>query len=336
LLLFFFTSFLLYFFSSPPMPLDDSLPSGIPRSAWFVVGATASGKTAVGIELAKRLSGEIISLDSMALYRGLDIGTAKPTVAEQAAAPHHLIDLLAPSEEFSVAEYLRAARDAANAIELRGLAAIFVGGTPLYLKALLRGMFEGPPADWEFRRAWEARAAEHAPEWLHAQLAAVDAAAAAKLHANDARRIIRALEVLEKTGTPMSAWQQQFDRPQSRETCRVYVLHWQRETLYRRINERVVAMFDAGLVAEVESLLASGATFGRTAAQALGYREVLEHLRGEHDLATTIELVQNRTRAFARRQLTWFRSLEECRWVELGDGGDPQEWATRIASGYCD
>lgn len=308
------------------------LPSGVPRSAYFMVGPTASGKTAVGIELARRLGGEIVSLDSMALYRGLDIGTAKASAAEQAAALHHLIDLLPPNQEFSLAEYVDAARDTAQAIAARGREVIFVGGTPLYLKALLRGIFEGPPADWKLRRRWEQRAVEHEPGWLHAQLASADPPAAAKLHANDARRIIRALEVLEKTGQPMSAWQQQFDRPQPRDACRVYVLHWPRATLYRRINDRVQAMFDAGLVAEVESLLAQGVTFGRTAAQALGYREVLAHLRGEHDLAATIELVQNRSRAFARRQLTWFRGMEECRWLEVHDGQPAGEIARIIAT----
>jgi tRNA dimethylallyltransferase len=295
----------------------DSFPSGLPRSAWFIVGPTAAGKTASAIELARRLDGEILSLDSMALYRGLDIGTAKPNAQEQGAAPHHLLDILEPAQEFSLAEYLQAARNVALEILARGRAVILAGGTPLYLKAILRGMFSGPPADWDLRLAWEQRAAEHGPEWLHAQLAAVDPAAARKLHFNDARRIIRALEVFEKTGRPMSEWQQQFDRPQSQGACRVFVLDWPRETLYQRINARVLAMFDAGLVGEVKALLAHHVEFGRTASQALGYREVLEHLRGDYDLPTTIELIQNRTRAFARRQLTWFRSLEECRWVTM-------------------
>lgn len=298
--------------------LDDStrLPSGVPRAAWFLVGPTAAGKSAVGIELAKRVSAEIVSLDSMALYRGLDIGTAKPSAAERLAVPHHLIDILEPHEEYSLAEYLAAARAAAEDIVSRGKTPLFVGGTPLYLKALLRGMFEGPPADWGFRHEWERRAAAEAPEWLHAQLSAVDAAAAAKLHVNDTRRIIRALEVFAKTGRPMSAWQQQFDRPQPQDACRVFVLDWPRAELYARINARVEAMFSAGFIAEVKSLLEQGMTLGRTASQALGYREVLEHLAGQRDRAATIELIQNRTRAFARRQLTWFRSLEECRWVD--------------------
>lgn len=301
------------------VPPDDAthFPSGVPRASWFLVGPTASGKTSIGIELAKALPAEIVSLDSMALYRGLDIGTAKPTSAEQSSAPHHLIDILDPHDEYSLAEYVSAARSSATEIMTREKTPLFVGGTPLYLKALLRGIFVGPPADWELRREWEQRAAAESPEWLHAQLTEVDPASATKLHVNDARRIIRALEVLAKTGQPMSAWQQQFDRPQSPEHCRVFVLDWPRAELYRRINERVQAMFAAGLVDEVKSLQATGVTLGRTASQALGYREVLEHLAGERDLAATIEVIQNRTRAFARRQLTWFRSLTECRWIPM-------------------
>jgi tRNA dimethylallyltransferase len=317
------------------IPPDDSthFPSGVPRAAWFLVGPTASGKTAIGIELAKSLPAEIISLDSMALYRGLDIGTAKPTSAERSSTPHHLIDILEPHEEFSLAEYVAAARIATEAIVARGKTPLFVGGTPLYLKALLRGIFVGPPADWDLRRDWEQRAAAESPEWLHAQLAEVDPAAAAKLHVNDARRIIRALEVLAKTGQPMSAWQQQFDRPQSREHCKVFVLDWPRAELYRRINERVEAMFAAGLVEEVRALQARGVTLGRTASQALGYREVLEHLAGERDLAATIEVIQNRTRAFARRQLTWFRSLEECRWIPMSAEQTPGGVARELLNG---
>lgn len=314
------------------IPPDDAthFPSGVPRTSWFLVGPTASGKTSIGIELAKTLPAEIISLDSMALYRGLDIGTAKPTSAEQSSAPHHLIDILDPHDEYSLAEYVSAARSSATEILTRGKTPLFVGGTPLYLKALLRGIFVGPPADWDLRREWEQRAAAESPEWLLAQLAEVDPAAAAKLHVNDARRIIRALEVLAKTGRPMSAWQQQFDRPQSTDHCRVFVLDWPRAELYRRINERVQAMFAAGLVEEVRSLQVSDVTLGRTASQALGYREVLEHLAGERDLSATIEVIQNRTRAFARRQLTWFRSLTECRWIPMTVEKSPSEVAQEL------
>lgn len=310
---------------------------------WFLTGPTAAGKSAVGVELARRLSGEIISLDSMALYRGMDIGTAKPTAAERAAVPHHLLDLIEPYESFSLAQYVDAAGRVTADILARGRTPIFVGGTPLYLKALLRGMFQGPAADWEFRERLTAEAAAHEPDWLHERVRAVDAAAADRLHPQDTKRLIRVLEVFEKTGQPITALQQQFDRARPASECRVFVLDWPREELYRRINARVEAMFAAGLVAEVRRLIEAGAArlpeqqedapavaFSRTAGQALGYREVLEHLAGQHTLAETIELVQNRTRAFARRQLTWFRSLSECRAIACERGQSATEVAERV------
>ncbi len=297
---------------------------------WYLSGPTAGGKTAIGLELARRLDAQIVSLDSMALYRGLDVGTAKPTPAERRIVPHHLIDLIEPEAEFSLVQYLAAAERCVAEIHARGRQALFVGGTPLYLKALLRGIFEGPPADWELRRRWQSQAEERGPLWLHEQLAAVDPAAAARLHPNDARRLIRALEVYEKTGRPISQWQQQFDAARPAEECRVFVLDWPREALYARINFRVDAMFAAGLVAEVESLLAAGRQLSLTARQALGYREVLEYLAGQRDLAETIALVKTRTRQFAKRQLTWFRSLSECRWIPMTASLKPAETAQRI------
>jgi tRNA dimethylallyltransferase len=268
----------------------------------------------------------------MAVYRGLDIGTAKPTPEERQAVAHHLIDLVDPDQEFSLAEYLEAAEKAAAEIAARGREVLFVGGTPLYLKALLRGIFEGPPADWELRRRLQSEAREHGPNWLHARLAAVDPAAASRLHANDSRRLIRALEVFEKTGRPISVWQQQFERARPAEACKVFVLDWPRETLYARIDARVERMFAAGLAAEVEAVLKAGKRFGRTARQALGYRETLEFLEGQRGLEETIELVKTRTRQFAKRQLTWFRSLSECRWIAMDESLTPADVAEKIVS----
>lgn len=308
------------------------MPTPRIADSWFLTGPTASGKTAVGLELARRLGAEILSLDSMAIYRGLDIGTAKPTAEERRAVPHHLLDLVGPEQEFSLAQYLAAAETAAAGIQSRGREVLFVGGTPLYLKSLLRGIFEGPAADRTFREQLAAEARAHGGDWLHRRLAAVDPKAARRLHPNDTRRLIRALEVFQKTGRPISEWQQQFDRGRPAEQCRVFVLDWPRDVLYTRINERVAGMFSAGLVAEVQRLLAAGATFGPTARQALGYREVLEHLEGRRSLVETIELVQTRTRQFAKRQLTWFRSLSECRGVPLDERFDPAAVAATIYS----
>lgn len=286
----------------------------------FLTGPTAAGKTAVALEWAERRGAEILSMDSMAVYRGLDIGTAKPTPDERRRVPHELIDLVEPDEEFSLAQYVAAAEQAAAEVRSRGREPLFVGGTPLYLKALLRGIFEGPPADWDFRRRWLSEAERHGAEWLHQRLAEVDPIAARRLHARDVRRVVRALEVFEKTGRPISEWQRQFDRARPAEACRVFVLDWPRDELNRRIERRVEAMFSSGIVAEVSGLLAAGKTLGRTARQALGYREVLDHLAGQRGLPDTIDLVKTRTRQFAKRQLTWFRSLSECRWIAMKDG----------------
>lgn len=304
----------------------------IARECWFLTGPTASGKTSVGVALAERIGAEIVSLDSMALYRRMDIGTAKPTAAERGRVPHHLLDLIEPSEEFSLAQYLEAADCAIRDIRSRGRQVLFVGGTPLYLKGLLRGIFEGPPADWDLRRRLEQEGETNGPGWLHRRLAAVDPVAAERLHANDTRRLIRALEVYEKTGRPISQWQEQFDIGRAADQCRVFVLEWPREQLGKRINARVDAMFREGLVDEVRGLVAGSGRLSRTASQALGYREVLDHLAGRKSLAETIELVKLHTRQFAKRQGTWFRSLSECRPVPVSDPLEPDLLASQIAA----
>jgi tRNA dimethylallyltransferase len=299
-------------------------------TAWFLTGPTASGKTAVGIELARLIDAEIVSMDSMALYRGLDLGTAKPTAQEQAAVPHHLIDVVEPTEDYSLARFVKAAHAAAADIASRGRKVLLVGGTPLYLKALLRGIFSGPPADWELRERLAGIGRVMGPEHLHAKLAEVDPAAAARLAPADTRRIIRALEVFYRTGQPISRLQQQFDRARPAADCKVFVLDWPRPELVRRIDARVDQMFATGLVDEVRGLLAMGEPLGRTAGKALGYRETIEHLHGERGLAETIALVKTHTRQFAKRQLTWLRSLSECRWVACSAPFDPERVAREI------
>ena len=299
--------------------------------SWFLTGPTASGKTAVGIELARTLDAEIVSMDSMALYRGMDIGTAKPTAAERAAVPHHLIDVVEPHENFSLAEYLRLAERACADIIARGKQVLFVGGTPLYLKALLRGVFEGPPADWELRRRWQAFAEREGKSALHAELAKVDSMTANRLHLQDTRRIIRALEVFANTGESITGLQKQFEIVRLASECRVFVLDWPRERLVDRIHQRVEAMFNAGWIDEVRTLMAFEKPPSHTALQAVGYREIIEHLRGDREQAETIEWIKTRTRQFAKRQLTWFRSLSECRWMKLVDPFEPAVEADKIS-----
>jgi tRNA dimethylallyltransferase len=298
---------------------------------WFLTGATASGKTGVGVELARRIDAEIISLDSMALYRRMDIGTAKPTAEERRAAVHHLADVLEPHEEFSLAQYLDAAHRSIDEIKGRGRGVLFVGGTPLYLKGLLRGIFQGPPADWDLRKRLEEEARAQAPDFLHRRLAEVDPVAARRLHPNDTRRLIRALEVYEKTGQPISRLQAQFDKGRPAHECRVFVLQWPTAQLNARIDRRVDEMFAAGLVEEVRGLLRRPQPLSKTAAQAVGYREVIEHLRGERGLPETVDLVKTHTHRFAKRQRTWFRTLSECRFVPVDDPIDPAEIARQIA-----
>jgi tRNA dimethylallyltransferase len=298
------------------------------RNALILTGPTGCGKTILGIELAERLGAEIISMDSMALYRRMDIGTAKPTAAERQRVLHHLVDLLEPWESASVAWWLQEAARCVADIERRGKRVLFVGGTPLYLKALLRGLFDGPPADPGLRQrlAQEASAVD-GQFLLHQRLAAVDPTTAARLHPNDVRRIIRALEVWELTGRPISASQQQWTRLGSAEreaqsTDRsalrsplspVLWLDLPRPELYARINKRVERMMADGLVEEVRALKNLPYPVSREAAQALGYKEIFASLDGRCSLAEATVEIQTRSRNFAKRQLTWFRRLPECR-----------------------
>ncbi|MHB8902962.1 MAG: tRNA (adenosine(37)-N6)-dimethylallyltransferase MiaA [Thermoguttaceae bacterium] len=296
---------------------------------WFLTGPTAGGKTDIGLAVALALDAEIVSLDSMALYRGMDIGTAKPTAQHKAAVPHHLVDILDPHQQFSLAQYVEAAAACVDDIRRRGHEVLFVGGTPLYLKALLRGIFEGPQADPVLRGQLETQE-RHAPGSLHRRLAQCDPQAAARLHPNDTRRLVRAIEVFEKTGVPISCWQQQFDRGRPAEQCRVFLLDWPRDVLYRRVNHRVETMFRQGLVDEVRRLDQLQQPLGKTASQAVGYREVIDHLRDGPGLEATIELVKTHTRQFAKRQWTWFRSLSECRPVPVSEPVDVDRIAALI------
>jgi tRNA dimethylallyltransferase len=318
-----------YFLSGPPFlsfnprfsvafrcPTFITLMS-LASHAWFLTGPTAAGKTAVGLALAEKIHAEIVSMDSMAVYQGLDIGTAKPTSGEMRRVPHHLIDITPPNEDFSLAQYVNAASAVADEIRSRGNNVLFVGGTPLYLKGLLRGIFEGPPADWQFRARLLDERESNSPDWLHERLKAVDPTAAKRLHVNDIRRIIRALEVFEKTGCPISELQQQFEQGLPADACRVFVIDRPKTELLTRIDQRVETMFAAGLVEEVRQLLDDPRGLSKAARQAVGYAEVIDFLAGRLDLPSTVELVKTHTRQLAKRQSTWFRSLCECRFVPV-------------------
>ncbi|MDC0935697.1 tRNA (adenosine(37)-N6)-dimethylallyltransferase MiaA [Pirellulales bacterium] len=309
------------------MPADFSA-----HRCWYLTGATAVGKTGVGLDLARRLNAEIVSLDSMAVYRGMDVGTAKPTPAQQAFTPHHLIDVVDPWEDFSLARYVDAAHQTIAEIRGRGREPLFVGGTPLYLKALLRGIFAGPGANWELREQIEEEVAEVGSQALHDRLEQIDPVAASMIHPNDTRRLIRAVEVYRATGEPISHQQLQFDDQRPADACRVFVLRRPREEQHNRINSRVDDMIARGLVDEVERIASGPHGFGRTASQAVGYREVLAHAAGKYDHETMVEKIKTRTRRFAKRQGTWFRSLSEARFVDIETNDDAGSISDRIAS----
>lgn len=297
--------------------------SDLLRRCWFLAGPTACGKTDVALALAEILQAErgtpveIVSLDSMTLYRRMDVGTAKPTREQRARVSHHLFDILEPWQDFSVAEYLQLAESTCREIVERRHLPLFVGGTGLYLRSLLRGVFEGPPANDEVRRRLEADAAKFGLPALHARLRELDPVVAARVHPNDLRRVVRALEVIELTGNKFSEHHQEAPLPHELRPRNVYWLEPPRDWLYARINARVEVMIAAGWLDEVRSLLNEPQPLSHTAAQALGYKELMDHLAGRISLADAITQIQTRTRQFAKRQHTWFRNLEECTAVPI-------------------
>jgi tRNA dimethylallyltransferase len=295
-----------------------------------IVGATASGKGSVAALVAERDGAEILSLDSMKVYRGMDIGTAKAPAERRRRLRYHLFDLVDPTEPFSTKLWLEAAEATLSDLRRRDARGLFVGGTALYLKALLHGLFEGPSADWDLRNRLRDEAREAGSASLHRRLRTVDPAAARRIDPNDLRRIIRALEVFVLTGAPISTLQTQFEALPDRYEKRVYGLRRDRPDMDGRIDLRVDRMFEAGLVEEVQGLLERHGELGRQAAQALGYAEVLAHLRGETSLRETKEAIRRHTRRFARRQLTWFRKMPYIEWIDVAPDATAESVAARI------
>lgn len=298
------------------MPVADLCLS---RPAWVITGATGCGKTDFALRLAEVYQGEIIAMDSMTLYRGMDIGTAKPSLADRQRVPHHLIDEREPWESANVAWWLERAIQCCREIDRRNKQILFVGGTPLYLKALLYGLFQGPPADLAIRSRLEHMGRSQGSEILHGRLREIDPTSASRIHPHDLRRLVRALEVWELTGRPMSSWQQEWHRDVQPPWLRCWWLDRPREEIDRRINARVDRMIAAGWEEEVRRLLALPRPLSREAAQALGYAEMRAYVEGRLDLATARETIQRKSRQFARRQLTWFRSLPQLIRVPIHD-----------------
>lgn len=277
---------------------------------WVVTGPTASGKTALAVELAERTGREVLSMDSMAVYRRMDIGTAKPTAEERARVPHHLIDIVDPNETFDTARWCQTAEQKLEDLHKTGRQALFVGGTPLYLMAFFKGMMQGPQAQPELRAALEAREQER-PGVLHEELLSRDPTAAERIHRKDLRRLVRALEVLEVTGQTISSQQEQFERQGWLRDCRVAMVTRDRAELHERVKTRTERMLDLGLVAETEAIEQDGG-FSNTSGAAIGYAECRDFLRGRYKDRTELRnRIRRNTHKLIRRQTTWLRRLQE-------------------------
>jgi tRNA dimethylallyltransferase len=306
-----------------------ALPEPFEPLLVVILGATGSGKTAVSLALAEQFAGEIVNCDSLAMYRDFAIGTAKPTASEQARAPHHLLDFVQPTHYITAGDYARRARPLLKQIAARGHLPLVVGGTGLYLRALLEGLFSGPQRSEELRARLRHRVNQKGSAHLHGILRRIDANAAAKIHANDTPKLIRAIEVCLAARQKMSElWKTGRDPLQGFRILRLG-LNPDRHALYDRINRRACQMFRAGLVEETERLLEK---YGNEVSpfSSLGYKQVLQLLRGELDRSQAIAGIQQAHRNYAKRQMTWFRSEPDVSWLP-GFGDDPEIMAQAIA-----
>ena len=315
----------------------DGVDLRAPRGNWdggelkppvtLIIGCTGCGKGAVGRLLAERLGGEIVSVDSMKVFRRMNIGTAKPSAQARSRVPHHLLDVAEPCEDFSVAQFAERAERAIADIHNRDRMVLAVGGTALYVKALTEGLFDGPGGDAETRARLHREADENGRAALHARLESVDPVAAKRIHPNDLRRIVRALEVFELTGQPISQLQTQWDKRRTTHDWRFIGLARDREDQSGRTNRRVQRMIEAGWVEEVRSLLAEPRPMSTTARQAVGYAEIIQHLTGGLALADAVEKIKINTRKLSKSQRTWFKRFGEIEWIDL----KPDDTAVAVA-----
>ncbi|MCW5559139.1 MAG: tRNA (adenosine(37)-N6)-dimethylallyltransferase MiaA [Verrucomicrobiae bacterium] len=311
--------------SGPAAPVPDT-PSRARLPPVLLAGPTAVGKSAVALQLTERLGGEIVSVDSMQVYRGLDLGTAKPSPEERARVPHHGVDVVDLSESFDAARFVAMANAAIGAIQSRGRVPILCGGTGLYFNAWLGGLGEAPAPDPALRMAIEALTTAALVE----ELARQDPVTLEEMDLQNRRRLVRAVEVIRLTGRPFSQQRARWPDPAPALAGRSFGLIRDREDLVGRMDARVEAMFRSGLVDEVRALIPKGLASNRTASQAIGYRQVLEHLEGPRSLIETREIVKIRTRQFAKRQLTWFRGQLDLDWISVPPQEDPASTAARI------
>lgn len=289
----------------------------------LILGVTASGKGRLGFELAKAINGEIISIDSMKVYRRMDIGTAKPSLERRNTIKHHLVDVVEPSDPFSVDRFLEMTEQAKQQITAAGKTPICVGGTAMYTKAMLYGIFQGPGSDQAIRDKLKAQVESVGLAPLHIRLTEVDPTAAQRIHPNDEKRIIRALEVFELTGKPISSFQSQFDAEPDLSGWTIIGLRREKDIASKRINARVKKMITDGLVAEVESLLAQDKPLSKQAACAIGYAEIIDHLNGNMTLDEATERIKINTRRLAKGQRTWFKTFKSVNWLDLEENETP-------------
>jgi tRNA dimethylallyltransferase len=295
----------------------------------IILGVTASGKGRLAFELAKRLNAEIISIDSMKIYRRMNIGTAKPPIQARQEIPYHVIDVVEPSESFSVAKFLSLADESIQQIKDKNKPIIAVGGTALYLKALLYGIFEGPGENEQIRNRLRKKADDNGLNILYKELTQIDPEAAQNISSSDAKRIIRALEVFELTGRPISSMQKQFDSKTTRHNWTIIGLQRDKEIESMRINARVKKMMDEGLLGEVESLLAEDKPLSKQARCAIGYNELINHLNGQGSLEEAVEDIKKNTRRLAKGQRTWFKRFNNVNWLDVKENENFKETLAR-------
>ncbi len=300
------------------------------ESILIIAGPTAVGKTEASLQIAGELGAEIVSADSMQIYRGMDIGTAKPTKEQQKRIYHHMIDVVDPNQPYSVGDYLRDARAFIDGILASGGVPIVVGGTGLYIRALMRGLFHGPPADLELRERLLLREAEGGPGTLYADLVKADREAAVRIHPNDLRRTIRALEVFHLKDRKLSDYQQEHGFRERTHVFRLVFLVRNRDELYRLIEQRVDRMIGDGLEEEVRALQQRGYRAESPAMQGLGYRHFFDYFLGKHTREQTLGLLKRDTKRYAKRQFTWFRREPEAQWIDISGLHTGGEIAERI------
>jgi len=296
----------------------------------LILGVTASGKGRLAFDLAQSLGAEIISIDSMKVYRRMDIGTAKPPQEVRQRIKYHLIDIVEPSDSFSVGAFRDAALGAIEQINSRNMPVIAVGGTALYIKALLYGLFEGPGINQQIRAELKARAQAQGLAELYRELTKIDPTAAERINPNDSKRIIRALEVYQLTGKPISSLQKQWDSSQTKHDWTIIGLRREKTEESKRINSRVKKMIVAGFVDEVKSLLAEEKPLSKQARCAIGYAEIIEYLNGQIELEEATELIKKNTRRLAKNQRTWFKTFKNVHWLDIEPNEPPEKILTRM------